>query len=153
MDRRKEEEEIRTENWMGNLSEEIPMNISLSDIFDMPCEGEKGSYMELLGIQQDNLGSCCNLFDDLPPISFSTSSSLPPHSLINPSPASTSDAPNTNPTTPNSSSISSSSNDDHLTKPPQHQQKDEDADLLQDQEKTHKQSVFIVSNSSSTSSY
>ncbi|KAF8401296.1 hypothetical protein HHK36_012229 [Tetracentron sinense] len=96
-------EAMETQNLIGasTFPDQIPTTFSLSSIFDMPCEGEKGSlgFMELLGIQ------------DLSPSIFDLlqTTSIPPQ----PS-ALTSCRPESSellnlPATPNSSSISSSS--------------------------------------------
>lgn len=147
MDKKLEEQKSSTENSMANsaiFSDEIPMNFSLSGIFDMPCDGDnKGSmgFMDLLGIHDFAPSS---LFD-LPLTTTSPSSTTMPmptpphHHQPLPSPAETSEVLNTTPTTPNSSSISSSSNEaaaniDEHTKPVQ----EEDAEH-QDQDKTQKQ--------------
>ncbi|XP_059645987.1 probable WRKY transcription factor 48 [Cornus florida] len=130
----KKEEELSNDNWMGNstFSDQIPVSFALSSgssssIFDMPCDGEKGSlgFMDMLGMQ--DYGP--SLLDLL----HTPSMPMPTQPL--PSPASTvpdsSEVVNT-PATPNSSSISSSSteaaNDEH---------KVEEED--QNQEKTKKE--------------
>lgn len=144
MDKKLEELKSSTENSMANstlFSDEIPMNFSLSGIFDMPCDADnKGSsgFMDLLGIHDFAPSS---LFD-WPLTTTSPSSTtmpMPPRHQPLPSPAETSEVLNTTPTTPNSSSISSSSNEaaaniDEHTKPVQ----EEDAEH-QDQDKTQKQ--------------
>ncbi|CAK9145677.1 unnamed protein product [Ilex paraguariensis] len=129
-----EKKEINTDNSMANLtfSDQIrSTSFALPSIFDMACDGEKGSlgYMDMMGIQDY---SSPYLFDLLhTPL-------MPPQSSPLPSPASTvpesTEFVNT-PVTPNSSSISSSSteaaNDDQQSKTVEEEEKD--------QEKTKKQ--------------
>ncbi|KAA8527353.1 hypothetical protein F0562_034932 [Nyssa sinensis] len=124
-------QELKTDNSMANstFSDQIPTSFALSGIFDMPCEGEKGSlgFVDMLGMGiQDYSPSLFDLFQT--PL-------MPPQPV--PSPASTipesSEVVNT-PATPNSSSISSSS-----TEAPNDEQNKIAEEEDQDQEKTKKQ--------------
>nr|DAD33091.1 TPA_asm: hypothetical protein HUJ06_011942 [Nelumbo nucifera] len=130
----KKETTMETDNSIGatTFSDQIPTTFSLSSIFDMSCEGEKGSLgiMDLLGIQDftpsifDLLQQPSTLLPPSPPPPLPPTSSLPESSEVLNLPA-----------TPNSSSISSSSTEaanDEQTK----------AVEEEEQEKTKKQSYY-----------
>ncbi|CAK9187625.1 unnamed protein product [Ilex paraguariensis] len=127
--------ELKTENSMANstFSDLIPAkSFALPNIFEMTCDGEKGSFgfMDMLGIQDYSTSS--SLFDliETPLMPTQSQPLLSPGSTVPES----SEVVNT-PATPNSSSISSSSteaaNDDQQAKTVEEEE--------QDQEKTKKE--------------
>lgn len=121
---------FKTENSMANsaFSDQIPMtSFPFSSIFDMPCDGEKGLLLDMLGTQ-DYYGPTSALFDLLQPPPPQQQPPLPP-------PASAVQESSEVFNTPNSSSISSSSteapNDDQQSKTAEEEEED-------NQEKTKK---------------
>ncbi|KAM7463163.1 hypothetical protein LguiA_031284 [Lonicera macranthoides] len=105
----KEDTNTNTNNPMANLAFSDQMSFNLPGIFDMPCDGEKGSlgFMEMLDYGSNSL------FDMLQTSSTPLPPPPPPPPPPIPSPAASampesSEVVNT-PATPNSSSISSSS--------------------------------------------
>ncbi|XP_010267939.1 PREDICTED: probable WRKY transcription factor 23 [Nelumbo nucifera] len=136
----KKETTMETDNSIGatTFSDQIPTTFSLSSIFDMSCEGEKGSLgiMDLLGIQDftpsifDLLQQPSTLLPPSPPPPLPPTSSLPESSEVLNLPA-----------TPNSSSISSSSTEaanDEQTKAVEEEEQEKTKKQLKPKKKNQK---------------